>query len=309
MIADFYLMGASFQYPTGLSAEDLAIKIEDLARDCEYIRQYKTENRRFKHESIYDQEIYPNISMVDFLYSNIPAIKKKFGAEVLNALQMIVEKANDTNLSTKDIVELLDTHDEKNAYGLLCLHKINEVADAAINERYLVYDKQNWFAFRRHFLGLYPNDTVFFCKEAVKYFSNLHLHERNVGTMRPIYKDFVQKIITHLGYLNDDFNQYKGTPYLRRETLKVFSAACKLDEEATIEGNVKHKSKITFIFENDSDTMESICCEPHLKLCHSDKHPGDRVYYFHRIYFHEGKPNIQNGKILIGHIGKHIDFQ
>jgi hypothetical protein len=133
MIADFYLMGASFEYPKGLSVEDLAIRIEDLATDCEYIRQYKTENRRFRHESIYNQEIYPNISIADFLYSNIPVIKKQFGAEVLNALQMIIEKANDTNLSTEDIVELLDTHDENNAYGLLCLHKVKQVAGTPVN--------------------------------------------------------------------------------------------------------------------------------------------------------------------------------
>jgi hypothetical protein len=192
---------------------------------------------------------------------------------------------------------------------MLCLHKVKRVADVPINERYLVYNQQNWFAFRRYFLGLYPNNTAFFCEEAVKYFTELYLHERNVGTMRPIYKDFVQKIIAHLGYLNDYFNQYKATPYLRRETLKAFSGGCALDEEATIQGNLKDKSKITFMFENDRNMLESICCEAHLKLCYSDKHPGDSEYYFHRIYFHEGKPSIQNGKILVAHIGKHIDFQ
>jgi hypothetical protein len=309
MIADFYLMGASFEYPAGLSVEDLVTKIENLATDCEYIRQHRVENRRFRHESIYDEKIYLNISIADFLYSNIPAIKKQFGAEVLNALQMIVEKANDTNLSTEDIAELLDTHDENNAYGLLGLHKVEKIAGKAIKEYYLVYNKQNWFVFRRHFLGVYPNNTSFFYEEAIKYFPNLYLHERNVGTMRSIYKDFIQKMITHLGHLNDRFNEYKEIPYLRRETLKAFSAGCALDEEATIQGNVKDKNKITFEFENDAKIMEKICCESHLKLCYSDKHPGDKEYYFHRIYFHEGKPNIQNGKILVGHIGKHIDFQ
>jgi len=44
-----------------------------------------------------------------------------------------------------------------------------------------------------------------------------------------------------------------------------------------------------------------------MKLCNSGI-PGDNTYYQHRIHFHEGFENISDNKILIGHIGKHINF-
>ena len=51
------------------------------------------------------------------------------------------------------------------------------------------------------------------------------------------------------------------------------------------------------------NTKELIYCELHLKLIYDDRN----VYSQNRrIYFHEGKPNIQKGKILIGHIGEHL---
>jgi len=58
---------------------------------------------------------------------------------------------------------------------------------------------------------------------------------------------------------------------------------------------------------NNENIMEPVCCEPHLKLCHNDNYPGDNAYVTNRrIYFHEGKTNIHEGKILIGHIGTHL---
>jgi hypothetical protein len=168
----------------------------------------------------------------------------------------------------------------------------------------LVYNKQNWLAFRRYFLGIYSQDTASFYKEAQIYFPNLYLHQRIIDTMRPIYTDFVQKIIYHLSCLNDDFHKYKQEPYQRIETLSAFSAL--LDEQASGQGNAKLKKLMTFQFIANNGNTEAICCEPHLKICRSDRYPGDSQYHFHRIYFHEGKQNIQHGKILIGHIGLHL---
>ena len=62
-----------------------------------------------------------------------------------------------------------------------------------------------------------------------------------------------------------------------------------------------------FKFINKKNEEEDVCCEPHLKLCHNDLYPGDTSYSNdRRIYFHEGKANIHEGKILIGHIGDHL---
>ena len=108
--------------------------------------------------------------------------------------------------------------------------------------------------------------------------------------------------------LNDDFRKYQKEPYSRIETLREFSTGCNLDEEASNQGNIKAKPLLTFSFvyfvKNESQN-EKICCEPHLKLCKSDN-IGDNTYHFNRIYFHEGKKHIAEGRILIGHIGEHL---
>jgi hypothetical protein len=89
--------------------------------------------------------------------------------------------------------------------------------------------------------------------------------------------------------------------------LKILTASANLDEAASLEGNISMKKKLTFSFENDNGNLENVCCEAHLKLCYNDNYPCDASYSTdRRIYFHSGKDKIQNGKILIGHIGKHL---
>ncbi len=77
------------------------------------------------------------------------------------------------------------------------------------------------------------------------------------------------------------------------------------DKNASIEGNIKRKKDLTFPFFNQEGDIELIYCELHLKLMYDDS--GKKLLgKENRIYFHEGKSNIQNGRILIGHIGKHL---
>jgi hypothetical protein len=104
--------------------------------------------------------------------------------------------------------------------------------------------------------------------------------------------------------LNDKFGNCIEIGLNRTQILERFSISATLDEAATLEGNANRKEKLTFQFPNDLGVNEDVCCEPHLKLCYSDSnnsYSNDR-----RIYFHEGKSNIQNGRILIGHIGTHL---
>lgn len=196
----------------------------------------------------------------------------------------------------------MDKHHEAIIYGLLCLHCVSSV-----EEKYLIYNRHNWFAFHRYFLGMYPISESHFYEESQKYFPQLFFHERVKDTLKTLEKGlpgFSMTIVGHLGLLNDEFHKYYDRAN-RVESLKQFSSACGI--EATPQGDAKDKPKMTFEFVNDSKQRESVCCEPHLKLCHSDE-KGDRHYYFNRIYFHEGKGNIAQGRILVGHIGKHIQF-
>lgn len=73
--------------------------------------------------------------------------------------------------------------------------------------------------------------------------------------------------------------------------------------ETTLQG--KSKDKLKFIFAKDNGGTKTICCEPHVKLYFSDIE-GDTNCYQNRIYFHIGDNEIDNGKVIIGYIGKHI---
>lgn len=90
----------------------------------------------------------------------------------------------------------------------------------------------------------------------------------------------------------------KKEPYQRMETIRLFNTRCRFDTDASIEGNWARKKELSFQFGQDW-----IYCELHMKLTLDDKNQYSQN---RRIYFHEGKPDIHDGKILIGHIGEHL---
>ncbi|RKZ37390.1 MAG: hypothetical protein DRQ49_16305, partial [Gammaproteobacteria bacterium] len=273
-------------------------KIESLSEDYDFIKEH--DDKILKHDSIYDEFIYPDLMLWEFLYSNKG--KNIFSRDIKKFLLKIIDHSESTNRTVEEIIQRLDKHHEATIYGLLCLHEVK-----SIEEKYLVYNRHNWFAFHRYFLGQYPISENHFYHECQKYFSQLFFHERVEKTLKDLEKslhDFSKIIVHHLTLLNDEFCKYYNQSN-RIDSLKNFSSACNVD--ASPQGNAKDKPKMTFEFVNDSNIKEFICCEPHLKLGKSDD-SGNSHYYFNRIYFHEGKENIANGKILIAHIGKHIQF-
>jgi hypothetical protein len=299
MITELYLVDKSFEYQKGITKNDLEDRIKDLAEDCGHIRQHKTEEL-FKHDSIYNVYIFENIIVADFLYK--PEFKTIFNRDTIKLLRQIIDHSKSTAHDVSEVVNVLLTqHTLNRLYGLICLHKIEE-----IEEKYLIYNKHNWLKFHRYFLGLYPQSEDNFIDECNKYFPGLFFHERNKQAIKKVFHGFTKTILFHLSMLNDEFHKYKEVTFNRNDTLKRFSIACNLHEEASSEGDASRKHNFKFDFINNKGQTALICCEPHLKLCRSDKHPGDSEYYFHRIYFHEGQEEIQNGKILIGHIGEHL---
>jgi hypothetical protein len=153
----------------------------------------------------------------------------------------------------------------------------------------------------------FQRNKVWDIEECKIYFPNLFFHERNKKTVTYMLKDCSGKIVYHLAALNDKFMDSCNLGLDRTQMLKHFTADAKLDETASLQGNASRKTDFTFAFMNGNGLPENVCCELHLKLCYNDAYPGDTSYSKdRRIYFHEGKQNIQQGKILIGHIGKHL---
>ncbi len=301
MIAEFYLLNHSFRYQEGISVKDLEEGIKDLEADYSFIREYKETDKVYKHESIYGELIYEDLTVADLLYYGKG--KGVFNRDTLEALRRIIDVSELQNITIEEVIEiLLPSHNEQNIFGLLCLHQID-----FIEEKYLVYNKNNWLSFHRYFLGIYPNNEDYFFNELKKYYPNLLFHKdinQTLATLEGGLFAFAQSIIFCLNLLNDEFERFKNNPYSRIETLRNFSSTFSID--VTPQGNLKDKPYMTFSFENLQGKQENICCEPHIKLNSSDL-KGDNHFYFNRIYFHEGNPNFN--KILIGHIGKHIDFK
>jgi hypothetical protein len=293
---DFYIVNRSFAYQESVGKDELEAKIESLAIDYNYIRQYKETDKIFVNPTIYEEIIYPGFTVTEFLYN--PNSKKHFDRDTISFLSTIIDKSEETSISTNEVVEvLLHAYTKDNVHGLLCLHQIQDIDD-----RFLVYSKNNWLDFHRHFLGLYPQSPDFFIAECSKYFPFLYFNDSNCSSVRSILKDSSKKILQYLAELNNNFIKCKASTTNRIDLLKQFNSICNFDLKASIEGDIKRKKDLTFIFMNENGIEENVYCELHLKLLYNDLGKIEQ----NRIYFHEGKKNIRNNKILIGYIGVHL---
>jgi hypothetical protein len=302
MIAHFYLLAESFQNNSKLSNNEIEEKVKRLAEDVKIIHEYKETNKLYtNYDEIYPQIFYSHYTVENFICNPQELKQKGIDRDVINALQNILQKSAETKITSKEAKdELLSWIDENNCHGLIAFHAIVGFDD----NLQIIYGIDGWYKFRRYFLGEYPKNANFYIDECIKYFPNLYFHERNRQTIKSIFDDCPKTIIYHLSALNDKFKDCIKDGLNRTQILERFSIYAKLDETATLEGEAARKKDFTFQFLNDSGVNENICCEPHLKLCYSDidkSYSNDR-----RIYFHEGKPNIRKGHILVGHIGKHL---
>jgi hypothetical protein len=294
---EFYLHDLSFQYQEGITLPQLHERIEHLASDCQVIREQGKETI-FRCDSIYEISIFKQQSIMDVIWPNTELL----GRDQRLYLQLVIDHSTSTTLSNDEIIELLTEHDEDLVNGLLCLHRIES---ALIPDEHLVYSENDWRKFHRHFLGVYPATPNYFLQECGKCFPHLHFHERNghtLGSFKEGYTVFARTIVKALGYLNDDFRRYLNTGDVPG-SLKAFSSVSGF--ETTNEGELSRKPSFTFDFTSSTGNVESVCCEPHIKISRSDS-AGDNTFYFYRIYFHFGKASISEGRILVGHIGAHL---
>lgn len=294
---DFYLLNLSFRAPDGLQLHDLKNSIEQLSEDCAFIRQQ--EEKIHRHPSIYEEYLWADYQVLDILYN--PASSDTLGRDHCYMLQTIIDHAAETATENDRILAMLDAHGENQVNGLLCLHTVPEV-----DSRYCVYDRNDWLAFHRYFLGHYPVSNVWFTAGCRKYFPKLCFHAQIHTSLNTLpakgIHSFSHTIVDALTCLNDYFD-YCRIPNNIPETLERFKARSGF--ETSNEGNSRRKDDLSFSFVNQKGLPELVYCEPHLKISRSDQ-PGDHFFYQNRIYFSPGKENIEGGKILVGHIGGHL---
>lgn len=303
MVAEFYIIAESFAQNTTASKAEIETKIEALGNDFVSIRKYKDTNKLFINPEIYNIPFINNVSISDLLYNDVTA-NQHLDRDARNMLKKIVTETENNNITSQEVIEvLLPEHNQDLCHGLIAFNTIVGVKP----EFQVIYNENGWLNFRRHYLGLYPQNNIFFIDECIKYFPNLYFHERNKTTVGAILHNCPQQIVYHLTALNDKFRETDTTNLNRSQILEHFSINANFDATASLEGNASRKPTLTFSFINDKKETINICCEPHLKLCHNDNYPGDASYSNdRRIYFHEGIATIENNKILIGHIGDHL---
>ncbi len=300
MTAHFYIMAESFSNNTNFSLHEIEEKVKRLAEDVSLINRYKKSNKLYaNYNDVYPQIFYKTYTVEDFLCRAQDLKRQGVDRDVINALQNIFQKSMTTTITSKEVRnELFEWTDDTDCHGLIAFHKIDGIDDTL----QIIYGIDGWYKFRRYFLGSYPKNGEFFIDECCKYFPRLYFHQRNKTTVSSILKNSSQKIVHHLAELNDKYHLCKTTPYSRVETLKKFNSMCNFDQDASPEGNTTRKKDLSWKFINHSGVEKSVYCEIHLKLLLDD---SDKVSTDRRIYFHEGKKDIQNGKILVGHIGNH----
>lgn len=303
MVAEFYIIAESFVDNNTSTRAQVEEKIQLLANDFIEIRRYKETNRLFVHPDIYEVRFINNQTISDLLY-NDSVSNDHLDRDSRVQLKKIILETEITSYTTEEVkYVLLPESNQDICHGLIGFNAVNDINP----EFQVVYDLNGWRHFRRHYLGRYPKNGLFFVTECSKYFPNLFIHPRNNDVVEEILFECSQRLVFHLSALNDIFHYLDIKGLTRTQVLEQFSVQAKLDETASLEGNASRKPALTFDFVNIKEETEKVCCEPHLKLCYSDKYPGDSSYSTtRRVYFHEGKTDIQEGRILIGHIGNHL---
>lgn len=295
MKATFFIIPESFKY-NGDTQSNIEEKLKNFAIDLRRIKETPG-NEIFYHLDIYNVEIFENKTICDVLYDPTTQLIDR---DVIQQLRTIWELQGTTD-SISDICEVyLPSHNENECYGLIAFNTIDNI----MPEYQLVYGIDSWFKFKRHFLGTYPKNTEFFIDECKIYFDALFFHENNKITIKRLFPHCIKKIIYHLSELNDKFPISKTIPYNRVNTLVNFNGIYYHDGQgASPQGNIDKKKDLTFSFVDNRGKDEYVYCELHLKISRDDHNifSNDR-----RIYFHEGIEKIENGKILVGHIGKHL---
>lgn len=296
MIANFYIVPESL-CSENMSQEDFISSLMGFISEYHLLSKYKSDNNIFIQKDVYDIILPNGESLADFAFSQ----KHTCGQErsLKTFLSSILTKLPSQDISLDQLKEGIKNNSLESCIGIISFVEIDDLA----NENQIIYDVNSWLDFRRHHLGLYHGDNNYFITECVKYYPELLFHENNSVSVNQILVDFSQKIVFHLNALHDVLPKLLVNQNLNHtDLLKEFSLKAGLDEIATLEGS--NKTRLKFSFKNDKGENEDVICEPHIKL--STNNTNDGTYYYHRIYFSFGKPNIQNSKILIAHIGKHL---
>lgn len=293
MEASLYIDQETLVFNEDVSEESVKCKLEHFVNYCaEFLCQ---KDKIFYHNDIFDVLILNDYKLVD-IYDDTK--KTHIDKDTREQFKYLFDRSEETPQSIPNIIERI----VKNPTDPIALLVLNSKS-YKIEPYYIICDTDSWYNFHRKLLSKSNMDATSFIEECRIYFPELYFHEGVKESIKFILDSCRIKIIKCLTALNDKLPCIKKETNNgdRRTMLSKFSSSSGF--ETTLEGHAARKDNFMFCFEDENGSTKDICCEPHMKIFKDDR---DKTSSDRRIYFHEGKSNIQNGKILIGWIGKHL---
>lgn len=259
--------------------EEIYTNIENLAILKEKINDASFSETLFRKNDIYNVDVYSGYQLHEVLYGKVCDFK----TEYKQMLALIVDRAKEYD----DVI--VDKY----------------VGLNSIKNENLIYNVEDWFNFHYNSMKKISNDEQFLeCIDI--YFQKLKFHDNVVNTLGTLDGGlalFSSSIVQSLIYLENNLNKFIVESDSLPNALQKFSS--ELGLETTLEGDISRKAKLTFTFKKNDGTAIDIYCEPHIKLSKSSI-SGDSKHYHNRIYFYQGREDIEDKKVLIGHIGGHL---
>ena len=330
MIANLYIHPDTFKYNGTDTRTQVEGKLKSLVRDMTEVLNDHSEKNRFKVPlSLFNTPMFEGLCICDLaqdcmsrdeknvFFSIMANTSDDYKDITLEQLESMCKfREDETEINTVVILnqpEQLKGEEEEQTYKAT-------VGDYITFDEYkLVYNNQSWLYLRRQILGNHPNNPAYFITECRKYFPDLVLHDNCITSLVDEEFEYLKmvprKIIYYLSCLNDKFKELQERHIVQGSNPNViltnFSGLYGLDKDGSLQQKPDKKRFLKFNFIKESDGSScSVLCEPHLKIEKEDancKIKNINYDKFHpRIYFCYTSPDIANGKILIGSIGKHI---
>ncbi len=332
MIANLYLHPDTFKYNNKDTKEQVSAKLVALVDDMTKIVYEHSEENKFKiPTALFNVPVFENMSIVELAEVSLNPDEK-------GVFYTMIEDTSDDydNISIEDLLEkCVYMPQEKEVYSILVFNlpeeeltksqMISPPCHQTINNNYItfdryevVYSKQTWLHLRRQILGNHPENPDHFIKECRKYFPKLCIHDNCVSSLIDTQFNYLEtssrKLVYYLSCLNDNFSElyerHKLVGSNADTILTEFSGLYGLDESGSLQQRPEKKALLSFVFLHNNGEECNVICEPHLKISQEDKNSKIKnINYqkFHpRIYFSFPNPDIENGRIPVGSIGKHI---
>lgn len=337
MIANLYLHPDTFVHNGVDSKKDVCAKLIALVDDMAKVVYEHNDENRFKVPASFPcVHVYKEMTIIDLaeqcldndgkgvFYSMLTDTSDSYDTVSLDELRemctyRIDEEVVNSILVFNVPIEDLSEHNKADS------EQEAKMAYQAVNRHYItfdkyevVYSKQTWMNLRRQILGNHPGTPKTFVEECGKYFPNLCFHKNCESSLIDGDYNYLEtsprKLVYYLSCLNDKFFEiYKTHKTLGSNAntlLEDFSGMYGLDEPGSLQQRPEKKEALTFCFKKNDDSKCDVICEPHLKISQEDENcKCKNINYskFHpRIYFYFPQSDVENGRIPVGSMGKHI---